>query len=61
MVLENERKETPFETRDNMLQVWKQLTELAFRGYGLQKRKPSKTPKNFDEWSEDSKKRYFEG
>ena len=51
MVLENKRKETPFEARDNMLEHWNQLTELSFRGYGLQKRKPPKEPRNINEWS----------
>ena len=60
MLLENERKETPFEVRDNMLELWNQLTELSFRGYGLQKRKPAKEPKNFSVWSEESRKKYIE-
>lgn len=60
MILEKDRKETPFEVRDNMLELWNQLTELSFRGYGLQNRKKPKEPKNFDTWSEESKKRYEE-
>ena len=60
MILETQRKETPFEVRDNMLDLWNQLTELSFRGYGLQKRKPPKEPKNFSTWSEESRKRYTE-
>ena len=58
MILENQRKETPFEVRDNMLELWNQLTELSFRGYGIQKRKPPKEPKNFETWSEKSKEEY---
>ena len=60
MLLESQRKETPFDVRDNMLELWNQLTELSFRGYGLQKRKPPKEPKNFSVWSEESKKKYNE-
>ena len=54
MILKKDRKETKFEVMDNMLDIWKQVTELSFRGFGKQKRKKPKIPKNFDEWSEKS-------
>ena len=57
-VLQGKRKETPFAVRDNMLDVWKQITELCFRGFGLKKRKPPKVPKNIKEWSEESKEKW---
>lgn len=57
-VLEDKRKETPFAVRDNMLDIWKQVTELCFRGFGLRKRKPPKIPKNFNEWSNESQEKW---
>lgn len=58
-VLEKDRTETPFTTRDNMLEIWNRMTELSFRGFGLKKRKPPKTPGNFDTWSEKSRQSYL--
>lgn len=48
MVLEDKRSETPFAVRDNALDIWKQVTELSFRGFGKKKRKMPKTPSNFE-------------
>ena len=59
MVLEDKRTETQFEVRDHMLDIWKQITELCFRGFGLKKRKIPKEPKNFAEWSEKSKEKWL--
>ena len=58
MVLEDQRSETPFSARDNMLDIWKHVTELSFRGFGKRKRKPDKVPKNFETWSEASQERW---
>lgn len=49
MKYEDEREETPFATRDNMLDIRKHITELCFRGFGLKRRKLPKTPRNFAE------------
>lgn len=57
-VLEEYRKETPFFARDNMLDIWKNCTELSFRGFGIKKRKSPKTPKNFDTWSKESQEKW---
>ena len=57
-VLEDKRKETPFAVRDNALDIWKQITELSMRGFGLKKRKPPKIPKNFSEWSKESQEKW---
>lgn len=58
IVLENKRTETPFAVRDNMLDVWKQITELTMRGFGKKKRKMPKIPKNFNKWSEVSQEKW---
>ena len=58
MKYEDERQETPFATRDTMLDIRRHITELCFRGFGLKKRKPAKEPKNFAEWSEVSRARW---
>lgn len=58
MVLEDKRSETPFAVRDNALDIWKQVTELSFRGFGKKKRKMPKTPSNFEIWSEESKEKW---
>lgn len=58
MVLEDKRKETPFAVRDNMLDIWKQITELCFRGFGIKKRKAPKIPSNFQEWSIESQAKW---
>lgn len=42
-----------------MVNVWNQLTELSYRGFGLKKRKMPREPKNFKNWSDDSKKKWF--
>lgn len=57
-VIESQRKETPFSVRDNMLDIWKQITELCFRGFGKKKRKMPNIPKNFDKWSQESQERW---
>ena len=59
MILEKDRKETKFEVMDNMLDIWKQITELSFRGFGKRKRKSPTVPRNFDEWSEESRKNWI--
>lgn len=59
MILKKDRKETKFEVMDNMLDIWKQITELSFRGFGKRMRKKPKIPKNFDEWSEESQNRWI--
>lgn len=58
MKLEDERKETPFAVRDNMLNIRTHLTELCYRGFGKKPRKQPKEPKNFSQWSEESKERW---
>ena len=58
-VLVSKRKETPFEVRDNMLNIWKHLTELSMRGFGKKKRKFPKTPSNFEKWSEESRQKWM--
>lgn len=58
MLLESQRKETPFAARDNMLDIWKHATELSFRGFGRKKRKMPKEPKNFEKWSEESREKW---
>ena len=57
-VLENQRTETAFTTRDNMLDIWEQVTELSFRGFGKRKRKLPKIPRNFEIWSPESQERW---
>ena len=57
-VLENQRTETPFTARDNMLDIWEQVTELSFRGFGKRKRKLPKIPRNFEIWSPESQERW---
>lgn len=59
MTLEKDRKETKFDVMDNMLDIWKQITELSFRGFGVRKRKQPKIPKNFNDWSEASRNRWL--
>lgn len=59
MKYEDEREETPFATRDNMLDIRKHITELCFRGFGLKRRKLPKTPRNFADWSEESRARWI--
>ena len=59
MVLEDKRGETPFAARDIMLDIWKHLTELSFRGFGKKRRKKPKEPKNWNEWSEKSKENWI--
>lgn len=59
MILKKDRKETKFEVMDNMLDIWKQVTELSFRGFGKRMRKKPKIPKNFNEWSEESQNRWI--
>ena len=58
MKLEDKRAETPFAARDNMLDIWTHVTELCFRGFGKKKRKMSKEPRNFSEWSEESRNKW---
>ena len=58
MKYEDQRKETPFATRDNMLDIRNHVTELTFRGFGLKKRKTPKEPRNFGIWSEESRARW---
>lgn len=58
MKYEDERRETPFETRDHMLDIRQHLEELCFRGFGLRKRKAPKIPGNFSEWSPESQERW---
>lgn len=58
-VLEKDRKETPFDARDNMLNIWNHVTELSFRGFGVRKRNTPKTPKNFNEWSKASQEKHL--
>ena len=58
MKYEDQREETPFATRDNMLDIRKHITELCFRGFGLKKRKFPNTPKNFAVWSEESRAKW---
>ena len=60
MKLENQRSETPFAARDNMLDIRQHITELCYRGFGLKKRKLPKEPKNFVQWSDVSKQRWYE-
>lgn len=43
-----------------MLDIWKRVTELCFRGFGKKKRKKPKEPRNFSEWSEESRKKWYE-
>lgn len=45
MILKKDRKETKFEVMDNMLDIWKQITELSFRGFGKRMRKSQKFQK----------------
>jgi hypothetical protein len=59
MILKKDRKETKFEVMDNMLDIWKQITELSFRGFGKRMRKNPKIPKNFNEWSKESQNRWI--
>lgn len=60
MVLEGQRRETPFTVRDNMLDIWNQCTELSFRGFGKKERKSARTPRNFNAWSEESQIKWLE-
>lgn len=55
MKLEDQRSETPFAARDNMLDIWTHITELSYRGFGKKPRKMPKEPKNFSIWSQESK------
>ena len=57
-VLEDKRSETPFAVRDNALDMRMQITELSFRRFGKKNRKVPKEPRNFDEWSEESRARW---
>lgn len=58
MKLEDQREETPFAARDNMLDIWTHCTEFSFRGFGKRRRKMPKDPKNFYKWSDESKARW---
>lgn len=60
MKLEGHRKETTFTARDNMLDIWNHVMELCFRGFGKKKRKMPKEPKNFSEWSAESKQKWYQ-
>lgn len=42
-----------------MLDIWKHITELSFRGFGIKKRKKPKTPGNFKEWSKESQEKWL--
>lgn len=59
MTHENNRKETPFDARDNILEIWKQITELCMRGFGLRRRKKAKAPNNFEKWSKKSQDKWI--
>ena len=59
MKYEDQRKETPFATRDNMLDIRDHVTELTFRGFGKKKRKMPREPRNFGQWSEKSRERWI--
>lgn len=58
MKYEDQRKETPFAARDNMLDIREHITELAFRGFGKKPRKAPKEPCNFEQWSEESRNKW---
>ena len=60
MKLEDQRTETPFAARDNMLTIWDHCTELSYRRFGKKKRKMPKEPRNFHEWSEESRVRWIQ-
>lgn len=57
-VLEDKRSETPFAARDNALDMRMQITELSFRRFGKKSRKVPKEPRNFEEWSEESRAKW---
>ncbi|MBR1900035.1 MAG: hypothetical protein IJ820_03110 [Lachnospiraceae bacterium] len=59
MKLKDRQKETPFSARDNMLDIWTHITELSFRGFGKKKRKLPNEPRNFSEWSEESREKWM--
>lgn len=54
----DDRKETPFAARDNMLDIREHITELAFRGFGKKPRKLPNLPGNWDQWSEASRSKW---
>lgn len=58
MKYEDERKETPFAARDNMLDIREHITELAFRGFGKKPRKLPNIPSNWDQWSQESRNKW---
>lgn len=58
MKYEDDRKETPFAARDNMLDIRQHITELAYRAFGKKPRKLPKEPSNFMEWSEESRNKW---
>lgn len=60
MILANKRKETPFDVRDNALDIWQKITELSMRGFGKKARKLPKEPRNFNIWSEPQKNKWYE-
>jgi len=59
MKLESQRTETPFEVRDNALDMRRQITELGFRRYGKKARKLPNQPRNWVEWSEASRQKWL--
>jgi len=57
-VHKSERKESPFEARDHAIRLKKLIRELCYvRNFGYKIRE-GKTPRNWDEWSEQSKDRW---
>lgn len=59
MKYEDQRNETPFATRDNMLNIREHITELAFRAFGKKPRRMPKQPSNWDIWSEESRAKWI--
>lgn len=42
-----------------MLDIWQHMTELSFRGFGKNKRKFPREPKNFNTWSAQSQDNWY--
>ena len=60
MILQVNQKETPFDVRDNAIDLRQAITELSFRRFGKKARTIPNTPSNWEQWSEISRNRWLE-
>lgn len=59
-VLKGKRKASYFEVEHNALEMRRIVTELCIRKFGYKMREIGKEPRNFEQWSQGSKTRWYE-